>query len=66
MGRSVVYVKEYTRNAQLRYTHIVYCTYSGRNVNKPSAPIAVEGKWLNSDKQSDFTAQQNKLVNISS
>ena len=43
----------------------ILCTvHSGRNVNNPSAPIAVKGKGLNSDKQSDVTVQQNKLVNI--
>jgi len=35
-----------TRNAQLRYTHIVYCTLW--NEFNPSAPISVKGKGLNS------------------
>ena len=40
-----------TPNSDMR----ILCTvHSGRNVNKPSAPIAVEGKGLNSDKQSDL------------
>ena len=47
------------RNAQLRYTHIMYCE---RNVNKPSAPTEVEGKGLK--LWCDITVQ--KKVNISS
>ena len=41
------------RNAQLRYTHIMYCE---RNVNKPSAPTEVEGEGL--QLRCDITVQQ--------
>ena len=43
----------------------ILCTvHSGRNVNNPSAPIAVKGKGLNSDKQSDVTVKMMNPRNI--
>ena len=50
-----------TPNSDIR----ILCTvHSGRNLNKPSAPIAVERKGFNSNKQSGFTVQQNRLIDI--
>ena len=47
------------RNAQLRYSQIVYSTL-GRNVNKPSSPTEIQGKglklWCN------IIVQQKKLM----
>ena len=42
----------------------MYCIDCGRNVNKNklSAPIAVKGKGLNSDKQRDVTVKKQQTI----
>ena len=46
-----------TPNSDIRKLCTVHC---GRNVNKSSAPKAVAGKGLNSDKQSDVTVKNKR------
>jgi len=46
-----------TPNSELRKLCTVHC---GRNVNKSSAPRAVEEKGLNTDKQSDVTVENKR------
>ena len=46
-----------TPNWDIRKLCTVHC---GRNVNKPSAPTAVEEKGLNADKQNDVTIKNKR------
>ena len=46
-----------TPNSDIRKLCTVHC---GRNVNKSSAPTAVEEKGLNSDKQCDVTVKNKR------